>query len=210
MAKHASHPRCTVCSHPDRHLIESEVVAGLSRRAIAVKHGLGLRALFRHMRNHVSQDERAAYIADVPLAELAERAAAEGVSLLDYLAITRKTLVHAMLTAHSMGDMAGIARLGGKMIEMLRLQGELTGDLSRAVVDIRNSTTTVTNTAVFVNSPLFAKMQRMLIERLAPFPGALAAVTDGFAELDREETDALSPPAGAPPRRPERGGINAA
>jgi hypothetical protein len=36
--------RCTVCIHPDRFLIEAEVVAGISRRAIAAKHGLGLRA----------------------------------------------------------------------------------------------------------------------------------------------------------------------
>jgi hypothetical protein len=51
MAKRTS--RCTVCIHPDRFLVEAEVVAGISRRAIAAKHGLGLRALFRHMKTHV-------------------------------------------------------------------------------------------------------------------------------------------------------------
>jgi hypothetical protein len=199
VAKREQHARCAICAHPERALIEAGHVAGVSTIVTSAKYGMSRRAIFRHMKNHVTPEERAEYLADVPLAKLAERAAEEGVSLLDYVAIVRKTLMDALLTAHALRDSGAVARLASKMVEILRLQGELAGDLSKFAVRIRNTsnTTTVVNTAVFVGSPLFAKMQRMFVERLAPFPGALEAVTDGFAELDRQETAVAAPPGGA-------------
>lgn len=41
------------------------------------------------MTNHVAEADRLQYISDIPIQELAERAANEGVSLLDYFAIVR-------------------------------------------------------------------------------------------------------------------------
>lgn len=171
----------------------------------SAKYGMSRRVIFRHMKNHVTPEERAEYLADVPLAKLAERAAEEGISLLDYVAIVRKTLVDAQLTAHALRDSGAIARLASKMVEILRLQGELAGDLSKFAVRIRNTNNTI-NTAVFVGAPLFARMQRMLVARLAHYPGALEAVADGFARLGAEETAALGPPGGAPVRAANGGG----
>jgi hypothetical protein len=202
--------RCTVCIHPDRFLVEAEVVAGISRRAIAAKHSLGLRALFRHMKTHVTAEERAEILADIPMAELAERAAREGVSLLDYLAIIRRTVMRALLTASSYGDVNAISKLSARGTELLRLQAELAGDLSKVAVAIRQSTTTIHNTLTFTQSPMFGRLQRMLVDRLArAHPAAFAAVLEGIAELAAEETPA-PPLLGALPITPaDPGGIHA-
>jgi hypothetical protein len=133
-------------------------VAGVSTFVTSPKYGMSRRVIFRHMKNDVTP-EKAEYLADVPLAKLAER-------------IVRKTLGDALLTAHALRDSGAVARLASKMIEILRLQGERAGDLSKFAVRIRNTNNTpinTINTAVFVGSPLFARMQRMLVARLAPW-----------------------------------------
>ena len=44
---------CTVCKHPDREMIDKELVTGSSARAAAAKHGLDGDAVLRHRKNHV-------------------------------------------------------------------------------------------------------------------------------------------------------------
>jgi hypothetical protein len=96
--KQVSNPRCTICRHADRHAIEMAHVAGCSLEAIAVKYSTSERPLHRasvhrHCRDHLDETARASYLADVPLAELAARAAKEGLGLLDYFGLIRSTLI---------------------------------------------------------------------------------------------------------------------
>jgi hypothetical protein len=52
--------------------------------------------------------------------------------------------------------------------ELLRLQAELAGDLSKVAVAIRQSTTTIHNTLTFTQSPMFGRLQRNDISILQP------------------------------------------
>src|SRR5271170_7944799 len=94
--KPVSNPKCTVCRHPMRHAIEMAHVAVCSLEAIAVKfgtpeHPLHRASVHRHCRDHLDEAARSSYLADIPLAELAARAAKEGVGLLDYFGLIPST-----------------------------------------------------------------------------------------------------------------------
>src|SRR5260221_13622807 len=80
-------PVCLICRHEHRVLIESTRIAGASLDNISAKYGVSRDSIFRHMKRHVPDDLRAEYLAAVPLAELAAKAATEGVSLLGYFSI---------------------------------------------------------------------------------------------------------------------------
>jgi hypothetical protein len=192
------HRPCQVCRHPERAAIEVARLAGVSLKALEAKYGVNFKAVWRHMRDHVSAADKAAIIADIPVQELAARAAEEGMSLLDYLAIVRKAVMGALITASGVGDAGAIARLTGRATEVLRLQAELAGQLSAIGTMVTHTTTN--NTAIFVESPMFARLQEMLVSRLArSHPEALALVIDGLNELDGPETINATMPA--PPQR---------
>jgi hypothetical protein len=75
-------PPCTICRHPDRVRIEAVRCAGASLDLIAQKFGCSRDALHRHMHRHLPEDLRMQYALDVPIRELAQRAANEGVALI--------------------------------------------------------------------------------------------------------------------------------
>jgi hypothetical protein len=131
------------------------------------------------MRNHVTEAEKAEYLADVPLKEVAKRAAEEGDSLLDYFNLIRSVVLRQMLLAASVNDGHRVAKLAARATEVLVELGRLTGELTRLA-----PVTNVNNTAIFINSPIFAELQEMLIEKLRDHPPALEAVIEGLQELE--------------------------
>ena len=183
-------PRCTVCHHKERHRIEMlRVAAGATFESLAAQFQLGRWAIMRHMANHVSADTKSALMADVPLRELADRAAAEDVSLLDHLMLIRRTVMGQMIGAAAVNDRTGTALLAGKALEVVKETGKFTGELLRSapLQHITNN-----NVAVFMSSPTYSRLERMLLERLAPHPEALRAVVEGLEQLEGEqEGDAL-------------------
>lgn len=173
-------PRCQICRHPERLRIEMARLSGASLDSIAKKFSIGRDAIWRHMEQHVDGDRRSMLVADVPLKELADRAAEEGLSLIDYLGIVRTTVLNQLLGAASVNDRHGTASLAGRATDVLREIGKLTGEILRSA-PVSNVTN---NTMVFMSSPAFANLERMLIERLAPHPEALRAVLDGLQALE--------------------------
>jgi hypothetical protein len=172
-------PPCTVCTHVDRARIEATRVAGASLDSIAAKYSIGRDALWRHMARHVPEDVRAQYLADVPVKELAARASAEGLSVLDYLAIVRGVLLQEFQLAAGVHDKHATAALAGRLTEVLREVGRITGEIMRTP-GVMN----VSNTVNLINSPVFVDLQQMLIRRLAGHPQALDAVLEGLRELE--------------------------
>src|SRR5271154_1358413 len=131
-----TNPRCSICKHPSRHEIEMAHVAGCSLEAIAQKfgtdaHPLHRASVHRHVKRHIDDTLRASLLADVPLAELSARAAKEGVSLLDYFALIRSTVISQMLIASGTNDGNRTAVLAGRAVEVLREIGRLSGELSK-------------------------------------------------------------------------------
>jgi hypothetical protein len=179
MPRKITKTRCTICSHSERARIELARVSGVSLRQIEETFGVGWQAVWRHMANHVTADQRALYLADVDLKGLAERANAESLSLLDYLAIVRSTLLQQMQMAAGCNDRSGTAALAGRLNETLKLLASLTGELLRL-----NPHTVNHNVTVFMSSPLYIELEQMLIATLSDHPDALAKVVDGLRQLE--------------------------
>jgi hypothetical protein len=186
---------CTVCRHQDRARIEANRLVGVHLKDCAREFGLSIPAISRHMRYHVDDEVKAELLADVPLREIAERAAKEGMSLLDYYGIVRGTVFKQLVAAGSINDRPAVAALAGRAVDILESIGKLTGELRQLAPQ-----SVVNNTAVFVNSPAFAALETMLIERLAKYPDALAAVVAGLRELeDQSAPERLAPGLVRPP-----------
>ncbi|MBR1156866.1 hypothetical protein [Bradyrhizobium sp. JYMT SZCCT0428] len=172
-------PRCHVCAHPECARVELMRVSGIGLDAIGAQFDLSRDSIWRHMRDHVSEADRATYLAEVPMTELLTRAADEGISLLDFLRIVRGTLMKQFQLAASANDRRGVAALAGKLNETLDLIGKLTGEMLKL-----SPSSVVNNTAVFVNSPIFMDLQSMLVHKLAGYPEALQRVVEGLQELE--------------------------
>lgn len=182
--------QCITCLHVDRQRAELLLAGGAGLRAVGRKFNIPYHSLRRHWMNHVSQDRRAQLITG-PLKpmELATRAAEEGLSLLDHVAMVRSALMSRFLTAAESDDRMGTAHVGGRLIDCLRLTAQLTGDLQRA-------TAGTTNNIAIINSPFVADLQSMLLRTLAPFPEARRAVLEGLEELSRRAVPDVPPMLG--------------
>lgn len=186
---------CTVCRHPERVRLEADRLIGVHLKDCAKEFGLSVAAISRHMRYHVDDETKAEVMADVPLQEIAKRAAKEGMSLLDYYGIIRGTVFRQLIAAGSINDRPAVAVLAGRAVGILESIGKLTGELRQLAPQ-----NVVNNTAIFVASPIFAELQSMLIERLAPHPAALAAVIDGLHALEAKAApEGTAPAFGKPP-----------
>jgi hypothetical protein len=141
------------------------------------------------MARHVPEDLRAQYLADVPIKELAQKAASEGLSVLQYLSVVRGTLMTQFQLAASVNDRYGTSALAGRLNETLREIGRITGEIMRSP-GVMNVNTSIN----FINSPIFMDLQTMLIKRLAGHPAAMAAVLEGLRELEARS----APPMAAP------------
>jgi hypothetical protein len=182
MGHKARKPRCTVCRHAERARIELLRLAGVSLDNLASQFGVKRDAVHRHMARHVTDTEKANYLADIPLDQLKARAADEGMSLLDFLRIVRATLIRRFQIAAEAGDNHATAALAGRLNETLGLIGKLTGEIARLVPGM----TINNNAVVLIESPAFAELQGRLLKALAPFPDARAAVVAALAVLDAE------------------------
>ncbi len=169
--------KCSICAHPQRYQIELAIVSGVSRRAIGKKYAISSDAVWRHAHNHVPPERRSELVAG-PLkpAELAQRAADEGMTLLEYVAMVRNSLMARFLAASEADDRNGTALIAGRLLDCLRLTAQLSGELSKAGA-------TVTTNIAILQSPLMADLQSMLIRTLSPYPEARAAVLRGLEEL---------------------------
>jgi len=175
---------CQVCKHPDRVRIELHKLSGASLDKVVMKFpDIHRDALHRHMKSHLGADERQALIAEIPIRELAKRAAEEGGSVLDHLTVIRNVVMRALLGAAESSDRVGTASLAGRAVEVLNALGKLTGEIASiaAVTNIQN------NLNIF-QAPDFCALETMLVQRLQPYPDALAAVLDGLRELEGRST----------------------
>ncbi len=179
MPRKVTRARCSICRHVDRSRIEFARISGVSLDNIAETFNVQRDAVWRHTRQHVSDDDRALYLCDVDLAQVAARANSESLSLLDYLAITRSVLMTSMQAAAACNDRSGTAAVAGRLTEVLKLIANLTGELLKL-----NPHTVNHNVTVFMSSPLYIELEQMLIATLSDHPTALAKVVDGLRQLE--------------------------
>jgi hypothetical protein len=161
-------------------------IVGCSLDTISAKYGVSRDSVFRHMRAHVSEDLRAEYLAAVPLAELAQKAASEGLSVLQYLSIVRSTLMNAFQLAANVGDRNGTAILAGRLNETLRTIGQLCGELGDM------ARITINGNVNVMNHPQIAGLQASILKALGPFPAAREAVVMALRAIDTESAPAAT------------------
>jgi len=174
-------PACSICRHEHRALIESTRLAGASLDTIAAKYSVSRFAVFRHMKSHVPDDLKAELLAAVPLEQLAAEAAREGLTVLQYLSLTRATLVRQMQLASSVNDHHATATVARALNETNRLIGHLTGELASLAASHVNITN---NNLVLHEHPEFVRLRAGLLRALGPYPEARQAVVTVLLELD--------------------------
>jgi len=113
-------PRCQVCKHAERWRIELWRAGGASLDlALAEKFSVDrVMRFWRHWQNHVTTEMKASYLCGP--AQLAEKAAAEGDSVLDHLRMIR-TVLTGQLARHDTeaGDGRGAAYVAGRLTATL-------------------------------------------------------------------------------------------
>jgi hypothetical protein len=177
--------RCAVCTHPECWRIELLKCGGASLDALAKKFDVSRDSIDRHWHKHVTAEAKAGYLCGpAEMETIAEKAAREGDSVLDYLKMCRSTLVGQLAAANEAGDGRAAAFIVNSLTRtleaMARVTGEI-GDLARSV--------TINNTNVAVlNHPQFASVQACMLRALAPFPDARGAVVAALRGLDAGNT----------------------
>jgi hypothetical protein len=166
-------------------LIERAKIIGEETQALANRHQVSHDAIYRHMRNHVTPEQRQAYISQDGLKRLAEQAAADGLSTLQRYQVAVGQLQNQLLLATERNDARDIAALSRALFDGLRDVSKLTGE---ALEHVSNISLVQNN---FYQSPDYLALQSMLVEALAPFPDAMRAVLTGLEALE-------SPPASDP------------
>jgi hypothetical protein len=181
--------RCQVCRHDDRWRIELLRAGGASLDSLAAKFNVNRDALWRHWTRHVTDEAKASYLCGpTDMAKLAEKAALEGDSVLDYLRMCRSTLVAQMAAMNEAGDARGAAYVASQLTKTLECMARVTGELG----DLAKSTVfnVTNNVAVLTEHPAFAKMQATMLRALGPYPEARQAVVAALRDLDSETTPA--------------------
>jgi hypothetical protein len=165
-----------------------ECASGRSDRLIGLEFGLSRDSVRRHWIGHVSAARKAELIGGpVAIAKLAQRAAEEDRSLIDYLSILRSELFHLFLSAKERGLTFDAASIAQRLLSTLEAIGKVNGQLRQAGITINNVNSTSGPTIV-LNDPQVVKLQSTIIRALAPFPEARAAVVAALRDFDAKSS----------------------
>jgi hypothetical protein len=183
---------CKVCKLPagERARLEMLFVSGASTPSIAKQFGLTHHTVWRHCNNplHLS-DRRKAELMTGParVSDLANAAAKESKSLLEYLQIVRSVTFAQFLSCAEVGDVNGVASVGARLIESLKELDKLTGELRQL-----SGITVNQNILNVVADPAYPDLEAGLLEIVRKFPEARDDVLALLARLE----SATSPPPG--------------
>lgn len=179
--------RCQVCRCSEKWRVELLIAGGASRVSVGKKFGLHEDALDRHWKHHVSDQAKAGYLCGpAELATLAEKAAIESDSVLDYLRLCRTVLVGQLSAMSEAGDGNGAANVARALTQTLESIGKITGQMS----ELARSTINIGNVSILTDSPAFARVQATLLKALADHPAARNAVVLALRSLDEENAQA--------------------
>jgi hypothetical protein len=168
---------------PSRKMAARTVARGRRIAGQPCKFGLDRDSIHRHWHNHVSAEMKASYLCGPSqLAELAEKAAAEGDSVLDYLRMIRTVLSGQLAAMTEAGDGRGAAYVAGRLTATLETMARITGEIGA----LARSTININGNVAIVNSPEFARVQAIMLRALAPFPDARGAVVSALRDLDTQ------------------------
>jgi transposase-like protein len=188
MAPRLKASTCQVCRHPERERIEALRASGASLESLARKFKIHKDAIWRHWRDHVSADLKTSYLAGpATIAELKERAAQEDGSILDHLVILRSILMGAITASAEAQSAFTLAALSGRLVEVLKEIGKLTGEIERL-----NPGVNVTTNIAIMSDPRMIQLQSGLLAIARAHPAARGDLIQLLRGLDTQP--AASPP----------------
>jgi hypothetical protein len=176
--------RCTVCQHPQRAAIELAISAGVGHRQIAERHKVGHHAVFRHGRDHLTPELRAAMALKLLKKEGDTRAVllSEGVSTLEALQVIRSVTYSRFLAAADCGDDRAVASLCARLHEGLQLSSRLVGELAPA--------SKVSISSVVLH-PDYMRLRNELLAVLRRHPAAQADVAVVFRRMGEQAAEEM-------------------
>ena len=181
---------CQVCRHPERERIEALRASGASLESLARKFKVHRDAVWRHWREHVSADLKTAYLAGPStIAELKERAALEGGSILDHLSILRSILMGAITASAEAQSAFTLATLSGRLVAVLKAIGQLTGEIERL-----NPSISITNNLAILSDPRMIELQSGLLSIARKHPAARGDLVALLRGLDAAAPSRPLPP----------------
>jgi hypothetical protein len=181
-----------ICRHPECKRIELAIADGRSHNEVAAEFGLSRFAVNRHWAHHVTAIQKAGFMgAPIELNKLAERAAKEDRSLIEYLGIMRSELMRLFLQAKNSGKVFEASHIAKSLLSCLESIGKVNGQLRSAGITINNvNAGTVgavsSGQTLILSDPQVVRLQSTIISALAPFPEARAAVVAALHRLDAQ------------------------
>ncbi len=178
-------PKCKVCFHDKRHLIELGLVMGTPYSVLGKRFGLSDWTLSNHRHNHLTSAQKAAIIAAVTPEKIdleqLERSESEG--LLASLVGQRARLQQLVELALEFGNIQGGVSAERAITSNLELVGKLLGQLVT-----RHE---VRSTSILI-SPDYIRLRQAIIAALKPHPDAARAVGRALHELETEAATEIS------------------
>lgn len=189
--RHTQNGRCKVCSLPGdvRARLERLHVGGASDVALArefAEYGINRFTIMRHVKNenHLSRQRKAELLAGpVRIHDLANKAALESKSLLEYLQISRSVLFNQFLNAAEASDRYSVATLAPQLLASLKELGKLSGEL-RSLAGI----SVTTNNFLISADPQYPQLESGLLRIIERHPEARVDVMALLAELEANST----------------------
>ena len=165
--------RCSICKHPQRPNIDLAIATGVSRRMIAQRYKVGPDSVWRHGREHLTDEMRAALATKVLQrdGDMRRILLEEGTGVVEALKAIRGPLFGMFLVAVDCGDAKAATAVSGRLHKSLQLSAKLTGEL------IPNAGTTITN---IVLSADYQRLRAELLRVLQRFPEARAEIAAVF------------------------------
>ncbi len=165
--------RCSICQHPQRPNIDLAIATGVSRRMIAQRYNVGPDSVWRHGREHLTDEMRAALATKVLQREGDTRRVLleEGANVIEARKAIRGPLFGLFLTAVDVGDGKAAAAISGRLHGSLQLTVKLTGEL------LPSAGATVT---AIVLHPDYQRLRSELLRVLDQYPEAKAEIAAVF------------------------------
>jgi hypothetical protein len=184
--------RCRVCVHPERYRIEALHIGGVSLDALQAEFGIQRDAIHRHCKNHVTKIAKVNYLAGpVQIATLAQAAARENKSILEYLCVIRSILMQQLVKQAEKGNSLTAGQVSGYLTTVLHTMGKITGEISglaSATFTINNN-----NSVHILNSQPFIDLQAGLLEVCQRHPEARGEIVELFRRLDAKHAASSAP-----------------
>ncbi len=174
---------CTICKHPEKGRMELALASGRSMKSVYTEFKVSKDSLGRHWRICVNTKHRAELLTrPIEIGQLAELAAAENRSLLEYLGILRSALFRMFEEAREEKRRYDASVISSKLLSVLETIGKITGELRTGAGITINTQVNGAAAPVVLNDAELARVQALIIRTLRPFPEARMAVVTALEE----------------------------